>query len=56
MTLDFMHQMSYDQAEEEEGGPDSVDSSENSPSVLGSPPRDMSFDSTDLPLYDRVST
>lgn len=34
---------------------DSVDSSENSPSVLGSPPRDMSFDSTDLPLYNRVA-
>ena len=34
---------------------ESVDSSDNSPSVLGSPPADMSFDSTDLPLYNNVS-
>ncbi|KAL5250458.1 hypothetical protein ACHWQZ_G016251 [Mnemiopsis leidyi] len=34
---------------------ESVDSSDNSPSVLGSPPADMSFDSTDLPLYNNVA-
>ena len=41
------------QAEDDDA--DSVDSSENSPSVLGSPPADMSFDSSDLPLYNNVS-
>ena len=48
-------QVNKEMSQVEDDDADSVDSSENSPSVLGSPPADMSFDSTDLPLYNNVS-